>query len=291
MRLCRLSPDLARQYSVRLSGHCVDVGSAIAVLLFRAGYAVALHDEPAPAALRRGMSFIDAIFDGQCLLEGIAAHRIDQVGRLGLALRERKGIPVTTISFEQILSTRSWVVLVDARLRKRTVPEPQRGLASLTIGLGPNFIARQNVDLAIETSWGDTLGAIITDGPTLPFAGEPHALGGVSRDRFVYAPTSGVFEATTSIGAYVVSGDNIAKVANVDLRAPLTGIVRGLTRSGVEVTATTKVIEIDPRGDPSAAFGLGERPKRIAEGVCRALDQGTSRWNPSCAVSASGSIS
>ncbi len=31
------------------------------------------------------------------------------------------------------------------------------------------------------------------------------------------------------------------------------------------------VIEIDPRDDPAAAFGLGERPRRIAEGVLRAL--------------------
>lgn len=250
-----------------------DVGSAVAVLLFRAGYAVALHDEPAPAALRRGMAFVDAIFDGQCLLDGVAAHRIDQAGGLGLALRERKVVPVTAIPFQQVVGARRWAVLVDARLRKRTVPETQRGLAPLTIGLGPNFIARQNVDLAIETSWGDTLGAIISDGPTLPFTGEPRSLGGVSRDRFVYAPASGVFEATTSIGAYVVAGDNLAKIGKVDLRAPLAGVVRGLTRSGVEVAATTKVIEIDPRGDPSAAFGLGERPRRIAEGVCRALEE------------------
>jgi len=31
------------------------------------------------------------------------------------------------------------------------------------------------------------------------------------------------------------------------------------------------VIEVDPRGNSVAAFGLGERPRRIAEGVLRAL--------------------
>ena len=219
------------------------------------------------------MAFVDAIFDGQCVLDGVTAHRIDNAGDLGIALLERKVVPVTVIPFHQVIGARTWAVLVDARLRRRTVPESQRGLAPLTIGLGPNFIARQNVDLAIETSWGSTLGAIIRDGSTLPFAGEPRALGGVSRDRFVYAPASGVFQTSTSIGAFVVAGDHVAKIGNVDLRTPVTGIVRGVTRSGVEVTATTKVIEIDPRGDPSAAFGLGERPRRIAEGVCRALEE------------------
>lgn len=218
------------------------------------------------------MAFVDAIFDGHCLPDGVAAQRIDQADELGQAL-ERKTVAVTTIPFQQALTSRSWAVLVDARLRKRTVPETQRGLAPLTIGLGPNFVARQNVDRAIETSWGDTLGAIIRDGPTLPFAGEPSSLGGVSRERFVYAPAAGVFKATTSIGAWVVGGESVAKIGKINLRAPLTGIVRGLTRSGVEVAAATKVIEIDPRGEPSAAFGLGERPRRIAEGVCRAIEE------------------
>ena len=36
----------------------------------------------------------------------------------------------------------------------------------------------------------------------------------------------------------------------------------------------TKIIEADPRGDFAAVFGLGERPRRIAEGVCRAVAVG-----------------
>ena len=63
----------------------------------------------------------------------------------------------------------------------------------------------------------------------------------------------------------------IAMIAGVPLLAPIGGVIRGLTRSGVEVAIRTKVIEVDPRGDPAAAFGLGERPRRIAEGVLKAL--------------------
>jgi hypothetical protein len=46
-----------------------DVGSAVAAVLFRAGYLVALHDEPAPATPRRGMAFADAVFDGMARLD------------------------------------------------------------------------------------------------------------------------------------------------------------------------------------------------------------------------------
>ena len=59
-----------------------DVGSAVAAVLFRAGYAVALHDAPAPAAPRRGMAFADAVFDGAAVLDGLTALRVDTAAEL-----------------------------------------------------------------------------------------------------------------------------------------------------------------------------------------------------------------
>jgi xanthine dehydrogenase accessory factor len=50
-------------------------------------------------------------------------------------------------------------------MRKRDVPEVQRGLAPLTIGLGPNFLAGGNVDVGIERHWDD-LGRVIREGST-----------------------------------------------------------------------------------------------------------------------------
>jgi xanthine dehydrogenase accessory factor len=82
---------------------------------------------------------------------------------------------------------------------------------------------------------------------------------------------AGRFETAARIGGHVMADDIIATIGSVLLPAPLTGMLRGLTHSGVPVAIGTKIIEVDPRGDPSAAFGLGERPRRIAEGGCRAL--------------------
>jgi xanthine dehydrogenase accessory factor len=74
-----------------------------------------------------------------------------------------------------------------------------------------------------------------------------------------------------SIGRRVTAGQLVATIGDASLTAPLTGIIQGLAHSGAPVAAGTKIIEVDPRGDPAAAFGLGERPRRIAEGVCRAV--------------------
>jgi xanthine dehydrogenase accessory factor len=248
-----------------------DVGSAVAAVLFRAGYAVALHDEPAPAAPRRGMAFADAVFDGAAILDGLTALRVDTSVELRDALAARGVVPVTVVPFSQALDAADWSAVIDARMRKRAVPERQRGMAPLTIGLGPNFVAGETVDLAIESSWGERLGAIVEAGPTLPLGGEPRPIAGIGRARFVYAPAGGRFETSAQIGDRVKESAVIATIGSVALHAPIGGVIRGLTRNDVEVAIRTKVIEVDPRGDPAAAFGLGERPRRIAEGVLKAL--------------------
>jgi xanthine dehydrogenase accessory factor len=248
-----------------------DVGSAVAVVLYRAGYAVALHDDPTTTTPRRGMAFADAVFDGWATLDALTAVRVKTPTELRHALNIGDAVPVAVTSFGDVIEATHWAALIDARMRKRAVPEGQRGLAPLTIGLGPNFVAGETVDLAIETMWGDRLGEIITAGATQPLGGEPRPIGGVGRARFVYAPGAGRFITGARIGDRVEEGAIVATIGSLALRAPIGGVLRGLTRSGVKVAVRTKVIEVDPRCDPAGAFGLGERPRRIAEGVLKAM--------------------
>jgi xanthine dehydrogenase accessory factor len=254
---------------VRGSG---DVGSAVAVILRRAGYGVAIHEVAAPAAPRRGMAFADAVFAGTCDLDGVRALRIDDVAMLAAALDDGDVLPVTTVDLAAVLEALRPAVLVDARMRKRVRPEPQRELAPLTIGLGPNVVAGETAHLAIETQWGDELGTVIAAGATRPLAGEPRSFAGHARDRFVYAPVAGVLRTDARIAQRVRAGEVVARIGDEPLSAPLDGILRGLTHDGVPVEAGAKVVEVDPRGDASRAIGLGERPRRIGEGVLRAIE-------------------
>ena len=254
-----------------------DVGSAVAHVLFRAGYAVVMHDIPAPATTRRGMAFADAVFDGSATLDGVTARLADDPRTLGEILDGKAEVPVVTWDFGQLLALLSPPVLVDARMRKRAVPEVQRGLAPLTIGLGPNFTARETTDLVIKTSWGERLGEIVREGEALSLAGEPRAIRGVGRARFVYAPLEGVFHTSLDIGTLVEHGQEVAQIRDTVLLAPLAGMIRGLTRDGVPISIGTKVVEIDPRGPAAVIRGLGERPRRIAEGVIKAVGEWSGR--------------
>ena len=246
-----------------------DIGSAISQRLFLAGYQVIIHDIPLPTVTRRKMAFADAVFEGSVHLAGVQAVRVDDLSQLE-GLLSSQVLPVVVTDFEPLLRAYRPQVLIDARMRKHQQPETQLSLASLTIGLGPNFVAGENVDIAIETSWGDALGQVIYSGPTRPLQGEPRSLDGHTRDRYVYAPVAGLFRTTASIGDDVQQGQLIAWVDSTPLESPLSGRLRGLTHAGVPVTKGTKVIEVDPRGDSAEISGIAERPRRIALAVLQA---------------------
>jgi len=253
---------------VRGSG---DVGSGAAHALFRAGYAVLIHDSAQPAATRRRMSFCDAIFDGSAVLDGIRAQLLNDVPGMTACLAAHELIPVTTLDLSLILAALRPDVLVDARMRKHDQPEVQIMLAPFTVGLGPNFVAGKTVHAAVETGWNEALGQVIWQGATRPLEGEPQTIGGHARDRYVYAPAAGVFRTTFRVGDMVTSGQEVATIGESHLHAPITGILRGLTHDNVPVARKTKVIEVDPRGAHAQITGIAQRPGRIAGGVLEAI--------------------
>lgn len=150
-------------------------------------------------------------------------------------------------------------------------PESLVGLAALTIGLGPNFEVGCNAEVVVETAWGDDLGRVICEGRAKELSGEPQCIAGHGRDRYIYASSEGNFETSFAIGAAVTAGQPVACIGENVVLAPLSGVIRGITHEGVRVAIGTKVLEIDPRGNPEAVFGIGERSSRIAAGVLQAL--------------------
>jgi xanthine dehydrogenase accessory factor len=249
-----------------------DVASAVALSLARKGFVVLLAETPSPVVTRRGQSFADVAFDGVAMLEGISARLIDDpVSWVRCASAET--IAFTLHPLDEFATALAPVVWVDARMKKRTVPEDQRGRAALVIGLGPNFVAgvanNCNVDLAVETAYGDILGQVIEAGPTSVFAGEPKPIGGYGRERYVYAPMTGTFRTHLHIGDYVVEGETVAHIDETPVSAPKTGVLRGLVRDGVPIRQGMKAVEVVPA--EAKVLGVGERPAAIAAGVIAAL--------------------
>lgn len=253
-----------------------DIASAVGWLLWSHGQEVVFASEPAPTVTRRLMAFADAVFDGVAELEGVVARRVETTAEAEALLSARAAIPLFVgRPLTELLTALRPEVLVDARMRKRAQPERLLGFARLTVGLGPGFVAGEHVDVAVETSW-EELGLVRWEGANLLFAGEPREIGGLRRQRYVYAPVSGRWCTECAIGELVIEGQPVAWIEREDgerfvVSAPAAGAIRGLTRDGVFVEVGTKVLEIDPRGLAGQWRGLGERPRRVAEGVWTAL--------------------
>ena len=248
---------------------CGDIGSAVAVDVFRAGTSVVVCDLPRPTHARRGMSFIDAFFDGHAALEGIEARFCPDIATVCATLKTHDAIAVASIDENELIGALHPDAIVDATLR-RSVPADRRAQAQRVIGLGPGFAPGVNCHLAVETQWGTTLGNVLRDRSTAERTGGPPLLGGAGRERFVATPDAGLWRTSASIGAHIHAGDVVGTLDGTPLRAPLDGRLRGLTRDGVAVAAGEGVIEVDPREAPHI-FGLGERARVVARGVCGAL--------------------
>jgi xanthine dehydrogenase accessory factor len=216
------------------------------------------------------MAFVDALFDGGAVLNGLRSKCARDLQDLHVMINCTKAIPLAKEDFVTTAEVVRPDVVIDARMRKRVMPETQRGLAPLSIGLGPNFTTGINADIVIETSWQD-LGRVITEGSALALTGEPRPIEGVSRERNVYAPAAGILTTSRKIGDVVTAGDVVAQLGDLPILAPIAGCIRGLTRSGLRVRQNLKILEIDPRGDPAKCFGIWERPAAIAGGVLAAI--------------------
>jgi xanthine dehydrogenase accessory factor len=143
--------------------------------------------------------------------------------------------------------------------------------APLVIGLGPGFVAGQDVHLVIETNRGHNLGRIITSGNAEPNTGIPGPIEGYTEERVLRAPCDGVFNARLSIGSQVKQGDAIGAVGEEAVLARIDGVIRGLIRSSGSVRRGLKVGDIDPRGLVDHCYTISEKARAIAGAVLEAI--------------------
>jgi xanthine dehydrogenase accessory factor len=247
-----------------------DVGSAIAHQLFQLGMNVLVSEREGSTHARRGMAFTDALFDGRAVLEGVSAQHVAGPAEVEQCWQARACIPIVTMAEHLLTAALPFAVVVDATMRREQVRRDLRAMASCAIGLGPGYEPGVNCHIAIETQWGASMGQVLRDHGTAARSGGPHPLDGVTRGRFVVAPQAGMWRTAVKLGQPVHSGDEVGRLGEQAMRAPISGHLRGLTRDGVQVMAGQRLAEVDPRALPELA-GLGERPLAIARGVVAAL--------------------
>ncbi|MBU1661125.1 MAG: EF2563 family selenium-dependent molybdenum hydroxylase system protein [Chloroflexi bacterium] len=255
-----------------------DLATGVAMRLHRCGLKVIITELPQPLAVRRLVSFCEAVYRGQITVEGLTARlaadpdeaiHILQTGEIPVLIDpqcETLHPPHSTLHPPSFTPH----ALVDARMTKRP-PGLGMDAAPLVIGLGPGFVAGENCHAAIETNRGHYLGRVIWDGAPQPNTGIPGAVTQKQSQRVLRAPADGILHNLIEIGAAVKSGQLIAEVDGQPILAPFDGILRGLLHDGLTVKRGLKLGDVDPRNDPQYALTVSEKALAIGGGVLEAL--------------------
>jgi len=252
-----------------------DLASGVALRLHHAGFQLVIIELEKPLAVRRSVSFSEAVYEGAQTVEGVTA-RLVSADQLQVTL-EAGEIPVlvdpqANILRNQFLTSPQSTIVIDARLMK-TEPEPLDAKVPLHIGLGPGFIAGENCHAVIETRRGHTLGRVYWNGTTLADSGQPDG----NPRRVLRAPHTGTLTAHSQIGDHLEEGQLIAEIQskggseNSKIGSPFKGILRGLIRPGIELTAGMKIGDVDSRDDPMLVALVSEKALAVGGGALEAV--------------------
>ncbi|WP_028576011.1 selenium-dependent molybdenum cofactor biosynthesis protein YqeB [Desulfomicrobium escambiense] len=222
-----------------------------------------------PLAVRRTVSFCEAVHDGSCMVEDVRGVRIDGPEQIEAAWAAGD-VPILVDPEWRSLDAIRPDVLVDAIIAKRNLGTSVRD-APLVIGLGPGFEAGQDAHLVVETNRGHDLGRIITEGMAAPNTGIPGTIGGFSKERVLRAPVPGKLVWDCSLGDLVNKGQILGRVDGSPVTAVISGLLRGQIRPNGHVPQGLKLGDIDPRGDMAYLHTISDKGRAIGGAVLECI--------------------
>ena len=246
-----------------------DLASGVVYRLHRAGWQVMVSELPQPRAVRRTVSFAQAVYDGEITIEGIPAKRIDRAAEINGVLSSG-AVPVLVDPDLSARAVFSPHVIVDCRMLKRP-PEDVFLENVFAIGIGPGFTAGQNCHAVIETNRGPFLGRVIWSGSAQEDTRLPEAVGEYRGERVLRAPATGPVTAVAKIGSSIKRGEVVAQVAGQAVRAPFDGVLRGLIQDGIMAEAGEKIGDVDPRSDARLCWMVSDKALAVGGGVVEAI--------------------
>ena len=287
-----------------------DLATGIIHRLHRAGHRVIALETDYPAAIRRQVSFCEALYDGSAAVEGVTARLVPALADAETDTETYSGINDTpaahivsekwdSSAIEAVLEAGEVPLLIDPKGESIALLKPDVvvdaiiakknlgttiNMAPLVIGVGPGFTAGQDVHLVIESMRGHNLARIITDGMAQPNTGVPGNIAGFTSERVIHAPAAGYIHDVRKIGDIVQKGDEIARIypdkesydnalsEYVPVNATITGIIRGLIREGYYFRKGFKIADIDPReSELTNCFTISDKARSIAGSVLEAV--------------------
>ena len=252
-----------------------DIATGTIHRLLRCGYPVLVLETEKPTAIRRLAAFSEAVYEGSSRVDGETCRL---AGGYPEAVKiMEKGEAAMLVDPEcRVLEAARPFALVDAILAKKNLGT-RRDMAEITVALGPGFTAGEDVDLVVETMRGHNLGRVIRKGSAMANTGVPGLIGGYGKERVIHAPAGGVLKTRLQIGDMTEKGELLGWIEKEDgnsaeVRATLSGLVRGMLRDGFPVVEGMKMADIDPRKEEYGnCFTISDKARCIAGGVLEGI--------------------
>ncbi len=245
-----------------------DLATGVAIRLIRSGLRVVITELPKPLAVRRTVSFSEAVYADEITVEGHTARAVtDPTDSLLIkSILRNQQVPVLVdpdcVSAESLQP----LVIVDGCMTKQP-PSSINYKPQLHIGLGPGFVAGKNCHAVIETHRSHMLGRVFWDGDPYPDTGLPEG----DPNRVLRAPVEGELLARVSIGNHIKLGQIIAEIGDEKVIAPFKGMLRGLIHPGLVVIRDQKIGDLDSRDDPRLVAFVSDKALSIGGGVLEAI--------------------
>ncbi len=246
-----------------------ELASGVAHRLHQSHFRVCLTETARPVAIRRGVAFSEAVYDGEKEVEGVVAQLVDRNQDIAIAW-QRGRISLLVDPDAGIRLSLKPDVLVDATIAKNNLGT-KKSDASLVIGCGPGFEAGEDVHCVIETNRGPDLGRVIMKGGAEADTGVPGELEGYTVERILRSPESGTLITMKQIGETVRESQTIASVNGTPVKTRIDGVIRGLLRSNSIVHQHMKIGDVDPRGVPEYCYLISDKSRAVARGVLEAI--------------------
>lgn len=251
-----------------------DLASGTIYKLHKCGFPVLVLEAEAPSAIRRNVSFSEAVYEGSAQVEDVSCTLAGSMEEAIELLETGKLAMLVDPAGESIAQLKPMAV-VDAILAKKNLGT-RMDMAPITVALGPGFEAGVDVHAVIETRRGHRLGRVIWQGCAEANTGVPGVIGGYGKERVIHSPAAGVLRNVKKITDTVRKGETIAVVetdaGDIPVPATIDGLLRGLIRDGYPVTKGFKMADIDPRLDEyENCFTISDKARCIAGGVVESI--------------------
>ncbi|PAB57368.1 hypothetical protein [Anaeromicrobium sediminis] len=211
------------------------IATAVGCHLYKSGFRVIIFEKKKPTTTRRKVSFAEAVYEKEVRVEGVLATLVDNIEKAIEKSKDHVAVLIDEIGRE--LYHQDITIVVDSILANKNFGT-NKMMGKLVIGIGPGFVAQEDVHVIINPNKGSELGMVL-------YEGRVEKKNNMDFKYKIKAHNNGRIKVLKDIGTSVKKGDIIAYIGEREVIAHMDGIISGMIRNNFKVKKDMEIAHID----------------------------------------------